>query len=853
MISQNLRRGALFLLPFGVAIVGCGDETVQIPGPLVAIQNATMSECPDGGRTIVTGVDQNRNDVLDESEIDTRRPICAGAQGEPGEAGIPGTNALVRTTEEAAGDNCDDGGVRIEVGLDGNGNDTLDQDEIDQTSFVCDGPDGIPGLATVIDIQVLTGDPCPGLRLQFGLDLNENGSLDADEINDELTQVVCNGDEGLRSLVNVVEEPAGANCPVGGQRIESGIDVNDDGVLDEVEIQDTEYVCDAIITRVRVSAELAGTSTACADGGSRIETGPDTDGNGRLDDPEVTNTSFVCNGAAGQQTLVAVTAEPAGANCTAGGQRVETGVDLNEDGTLQASEISSTSYVCNGEDGQDGSGGNAVRVSSEAAGANCPNGGTRIETGPDSNGNGTLDPGEVTNTTFACQGAASTTLVTTTSEPAGANCTNGGLRIDTGVDDNDDGVLGASEIDSTQFVCDTVTGTQVPFGITTLELPSGFTNDAYEETLEALGGTGGNYSWSVVSGAIPTGLTLDPSGTPSTTISGTLQQPGVFNFVIQVEDFFGQITQRPFSISVTPPPCQPGVDGMVGEAETTISTPSTISTTSYQIAADTSTSGYVYIIGTSSLDRFSKDGLLDDDVLALAGLTTTDAGYEIEIDGDDIYAVSDATTGTSNRVQRISDDGGVTFTVQDMMDFSVVGAPDDIRGIEVVGTTLYAISHGIDCVIYEADISGTLPASASEVVTLTGWDNCTALAADDDYFYTAYGDTPLADTEDGILRIDRVTFATQRVYEGFAEFNLDDFGYNAVEVQDTDGDGLTDVLYASGDSGAKRYICDPTGSEPFFSRPYAETTSGDNGLSFDPVNDVIWAYDESGNDLLQIE
>ncbi len=46
------------------------------------------------------------------------------------------------------------------------------------------------------------------------------------------------------------------------------------------------------------------------------------------------------------------------------------------------------------------------------------------------------------------------TLVSTTTEAAGSNCANGGIRIDVGVDDDDDGVLASSEIDQTQYVCD---------------------------------------------------------------------------------------------------------------------------------------------------------------------------------------------------------------------------------------------------------------------------------------------------------------------------------------------------------------------------------------------------------------
>jgi hypothetical protein len=47
-------------------------------------------------------------------------------------------------------------------------------------------------------------------------------------------------------------------------------------------------------------------------------------------------------GAAGLSALVNVTEEPNGANCRTGGQRIETGLDLDRDGTLQASEVRTT-------------------------------------------------------------------------------------------------------------------------------------------------------------------------------------------------------------------------------------------------------------------------------------------------------------------------------------------------------------------------------------------------------------------------------------------------------------------------------------------------------------------------------
>ena len=54
------------------------------------------------------------------------------------------------------------------------------------------------------------------------------------------------------------------------------------------------------------------------------------------------------NGQDGLVSLINVTAEAAGANCSTGGQRIDTGIDDNGNGSLDANEIDNTAYVCNG-------------------------------------------------------------------------------------------------------------------------------------------------------------------------------------------------------------------------------------------------------------------------------------------------------------------------------------------------------------------------------------------------------------------------------------------------------------------------------------------------------------------------
>jgi OmcA/MtrC family decaheme c-type cytochrome len=117
---------------------------------------------------------------------------------------------------------------------------------------------------------------------------------------------------------------------------------------------------------------------------------------------------------------------------------------------------------CTGDEGPGGGPGPAgatalAKTSAEPPGANCPAGGTRIEVGVDSNGNGALDPSEViaANTSYVCSGTGMNALVRTAEEGAGANCPFGGTRIETGLDADNDGTLDPDEIDgsATSYVC----------------------------------------------------------------------------------------------------------------------------------------------------------------------------------------------------------------------------------------------------------------------------------------------------------------------------------------------------------------------------------------------------------------
>ncbi len=72
----------------------------------------------------------------------------------------------------------------------------------------------------------------------------------------------------------------------------------------------------------------------------------------------------------------------------------------------------------------------------------------------------------------------------------------------------------------------------VALAITTNTLPNGAVNAFYSQTLAGGGGTP-PYAWKLASGALPTGLTLNPS---SGLINGTPQTANTFQFTIQLSD-----------------------------------------------------------------------------------------------------------------------------------------------------------------------------------------------------------------------------------------------------------------------------------------------------------------------------
>ncbi len=259
--------------------------------------------------------------------------------------------SLIATTAESPGGNCANGGQKMTIGLDnGDGGGTafdgiLQAGEVDSTVYICNGTNGSNG---------------------------------------------ANGVNGFNSLILTVSESPGLNCLTGGIKINTGLDNGDgggtprDGILQTGEFDAGPfYVCNG-------SPGIQGTT------GPQGPPGP--------------------QGSPGFNSLVKITSESAGAHCTYAGIRVDSGLDNGDgggtanDGILQSGEIDSTGYSCNGTPGANGANGHAALVSSapESPGSNCANGGIKITSGTDLNDDTVLQVGEITNTSYACNGANGT-------------------------------------------------------------------------------------------------------------------------------------------------------------------------------------------------------------------------------------------------------------------------------------------------------------------------------------------------------------------------------------------------------------------------------------------------------------
>jgi hypothetical protein len=301
--------------------------------------------------------------------------------------GLDGNTTLVSVSTEPEGESCPAGGTRLDFGIDLDGDGILSSDEITSTAFVCNGVDGQDGengkdatqsLVEVTPIPPNEQYPNGAVLVKTGYDLNNNGTLEESEV--ATTTIVTNGTDGTNGtngtdgfsfLLRTNRISESESCPQGGFSIESGLDVNRNGTLEDSEVieSNTEYVCDgrdgkSLAVRVEY---LDGENQFCPNGGYTVFIGLDQDGDGSLSESEAANgTSFpVCDGRDGRDGLdgldgingyssLIISEAVFGEDETQIGTRISFGLDLNRNGVLDTTEIANSFVILNGEKGDTG-------------------------------------------------------------------------------------------------------------------------------------------------------------------------------------------------------------------------------------------------------------------------------------------------------------------------------------------------------------------------------------------------------------------------------------------------------------------------------------------------------------------
>lgn len=92
--------------------------------------------------------------------------------------------------------------------------------------------------------------------------------------------------------------------------------------------------------------------------------------------------------------------------------------------------------------------------------------------------------------------------------------------------------------------------------ITTAALPSGQHGIAYTAAITGAGGLDDAYHWEVISGALPSGMTLATDGAPTTALTGTPTANGTFQFTVRLSTPAGARVDRALRLTIADRPPQ---------------------------------------------------------------------------------------------------------------------------------------------------------------------------------------------------------------------------------------------------------------------------------------------------------
>ncbi len=279
-----------------LSVFVCGQLCAEWVIDATHLKPGDNDKCPDGG-TLVTFSD------TDNSDYEASVYICDVENGEDGCKGV----AVPMMNTPAAG--C----VTIKSGLSCDGDNSIDADQTVTETPVC----GVKGTDGTITISV-----------------DGNGTDGADGADGKVPEII------------ITDEPAGKNCEVGGKKVETRSDSDGDGTFETVSVS---YVC-AGVTLNGKDGEPGkdGESKIVGQDGENGEKGERGE-QGEAGDPGESGEPGAA-GSDGRDMLMSVVDEAAGENCPNGGKKFMSGADADGNGVLDEAEISNSYYVCNGVD-----------------------------------------------------------------------------------------------------------------------------------------------------------------------------------------------------------------------------------------------------------------------------------------------------------------------------------------------------------------------------------------------------------------------------------------------------------------------------------------------------------------------
>jgi hypothetical protein len=182
------------------------------------------------------------------------------------------------------------------------------------------------------------------------------------------------------------------------------------------------------------------------------------------------------------------------------------------------------------------------------------------------------------------------------------------------------------------------------FEFESASLPVGTVDLPYNGTISTIGATG-PFTWIILSGSLPPGLTLSNSDTASVTITGTPTTVGTSTATIQVTDATGTPISRTFTITVNPPPALTVTTTSLPNGTVGTPYPSSASPGGFTLQASFGTPPYKWSIvsGTGSLPAglsLSSSGLI-------SGMPTTAGTSDFTVQVQDSSAPNPATATRS--------------------------------------------------------------------------------------------------------------------------------------------------------------------------------------------------------------